>query len=529
MTEDRIIAVKLGLAVLGALLLSWTWLLERRGQSPRYKRTRDIALATLGGLSFAAWSNFGQFHFIGRYVHLWEHYHYYLGAKYAPELGYSWLYDCSTVADLADGLRASVEPRTIRDLHGTNDLISTAALVADPGSCTRRFSPERWHEFRTDVRFFRAWFSEGGWERVQRDHGFNATPVWAIGGRLLAQSLPIGDDPDSRVWLARAFGQTNLWVIALADPLLLIAMWGLVAWAFGWRTMCVALLWWGTNFPARFYWNGGAMLRFDWLLTLVAGICFLKRGWPLSAGFALTYSALLRVFPGLVIAALVLKLLVSMVGERRLAISVPDKRLAAGCLLALALLLPAGAWATGGFLASWSGFYHNSVKHLATPAPNNMGLEVVVNWEPSTRMKLLRSNDPTDPFLHWREVRRELRAERRPIYLGLLVAFVLLLGVAVRREPLWTVACLGCGLVVVAPYLACYYYGFLLAYGLLWERRRLGAILVCVLAAVTCAIHFGVRERDELYDYMSLAAVLTVVAVTAEAALLPEDPAPRSS
>lgn len=506
LTQDRMVAVQLALALLGSLLLACTWLLQHRGESLRYRRARDVALAALGALSFASWWNFGYFHF-DDYVHLWEHYHYYLGAKYAPELGYTRLYDCTNVADLADGLRAKVEARTIRDLHGSNDLISTAAIVANPGSCTSHFSPERWAEFRRDIRFFRANFTEGGWERVQRDHGYNPSPVWAVGGRLLAQMVPIDE--------------TRIRWLAAVDSLLLVAMWGLVWWGFGWRAMCVALLWWGTNFPARFYWNGGALLRFDWLLTLVAGICLLKRDKPLGAGLALTYSALLRIFPGFVLAALVLKVLVSAMTERRLALSVSQQRFAAGCLLALALLLPAGAWATGSFLPAWIEFAQNSAGRLATPAPNSMGLEAIVGWDPSSRKELLHGDDPIDPFKGWVEARRAVHEQRRPVYLGLLAAFVLLLAAAVRHEPDWAVACLGCGGIVMAAYLSCYYYGFLLGFALLWERRRLPGVLTCALAAVTCALYFVLPEDDEQYAYMSLAAALAVTAVTAQVAFRP--------
>ena len=48
-------------------------------------------------------------------------------------------------------------------------------------------------------------------------------------------------------------------------------------WAFGWRTTCVALAVFATNFPSRFYWTGGAFLRWDWLFYFVGGICLVKK------------------------------------------------------------------------------------------------------------------------------------------------------------------------------------------------------------------------------------------------------------
>ena len=52
-----------------------------------------------------------------------------------------------------------------------------------------------------------------------------------------------------------------------------------------------------TNFPSRFYWTGGALLRWDWLFYFVGGICLVKKEHPLLGGFFLGYSTLLRIFP----------------------------------------------------------------------------------------------------------------------------------------------------------------------------------------------------------------------------------------
>ena len=61
-------------------------------------------------------------------------------------------------------------------------------------------------------------------------------------------------------------------------------------WAFGWRTTCVALAVFATNFPSRFYWTGGAFLRWDWLFYFVGGVCLVKKERPMLGGFFLGYS-----------------------------------------------------------------------------------------------------------------------------------------------------------------------------------------------------------------------------------------------
>jgi len=52
------------------------------------------------------------------------------------------------------------------------------------------------------------------------------------------------------------------------DALLITAMALLMWWAFGWRTVSVALLVLATNFPSRWDWIGGSFLRFDWLFWM---------------------------------------------------------------------------------------------------------------------------------------------------------------------------------------------------------------------------------------------------------------------
>ena len=74
------------IALLGALVLVWDALLTARPSADRYRSWCDIFLAALGALAFACWWNFGLFHPSAGFVHVNDQYHYYLGAKYAPEL-----------------------------------------------------------------------------------------------------------------------------------------------------------------------------------------------------------------------------------------------------------------------------------------------------------------------------------------------------------------------------------------------------------------------------------------------------------
>jgi len=466
-------------------------------------RLFDSGLAIVGLFCFFAWWNLGHYHF-DHYVHIWEHYHYIVGAKY-PELRYKRLYQCTAVADVQDGLKARVAARKMRRIESDNRLGTSDEIIVHPELCTSMFKdPQRWEQFRADIRFFRQHFSQERWDESQNDHGYNATPVWAIAGRFLTERVQLTWD--------------NIINLGRIDSAYLIAMWLTVLWAFGWRPAAVAAVYWGCNFPARFYWNGGSFLRYDWLLWLIVGICLLRKRRHFFAGAALTYSTLLRVFPGFVVAALVLKAVAGMVRERRIFLTPLQQRFAVGCLATFALLMPVSAWATNG-LDAWPEFAVNSKKHLATALTNNMGLKTLMGYDFDTRAVKMRNTAKEDPFQDWKDAKEYFYHKRAPLYLTLIALFCVLLARAGdREEDDWVAACLGAGLIVMAAELTCYYYGFLMTYGLLWERRKLPGILTTILAAFTCFIYDFVAWNDDHFAAMSLATVLVVVAVTAQSA-----------
>jgi hypothetical protein len=262
------------LAAAGAALILWGIWLRRKGMATHLRRWRNILLITLGILGTGAYWNFGSFHF-GNYIHIWEMFHYYMGSKYFPELSYERLYECVSIADSEDpALKHRVELRKIMDLR-TNMMTRTTDVLANPGLCKEHFTPERWEAFKRDVRFFRIRHGAKRWEDVFGDHGYNATPVWAILGSAAASVAPASD--------------TQIYLISLFDWGAALGMLAMIGWAFGWRTLCVAAAVFGTNFPSRFYWTGGAFLRWDWLFYLVGSTCLLRREkWVLAVSFSLT-------------------------------------------------------------------------------------------------------------------------------------------------------------------------------------------------------------------------------------------------
>ncbi len=493
--------LKAGLAFLGTLVLGWRW--YARSHPRAFLRATDAALGGLGLLAFIGWWNFGAFGFGGGYYHHHEFFHYYLGSKYSAELGYTGLYDCVAAAEVQQGRRTDVAGRWMRDLT-TNELRAGFEVLDGPPLCRERFaSAERWDEFNHDVAWFRDRLPGEKWLNAQMDHGYNATPVWTVAGRALANTGPVSARQIALLW----------WI----DPLLLLAMWGLVWWAFGWQVMCVALIWWGTNYPARYSFTGGAFLRQDWLFFAVAGIGLARRGHMTLSGFALTWSALLRIFPGFILLGLLLKVLVTLWRRRTLRPEPAHGRFAAGALLALAILVPLSLTVTSeepAPFSAWKGFFRNSEKLMSTPLTNHVGLPVVMAFSTSGRSERVKGYWLDSPWDTWKDTRRRMFSERRWVYIALVAAFVVLLGFAVQRLEDWAALALGIGAIPFFTELTCYYYGILLGFAFLWPRVPLAGVGLAAVSLVSGLVTGVLPADDDRFTVISLSIVLFVAAVT---------------
>jgi hypothetical protein len=452
-TQRAVESAKAIVAALGAVLLVLDMLPRRGDRSTRLRRASGVALVGLGMLGGLAWWNFMQLHY-PHYTHVSDTFHYYVGAKYFDELGYSRLYVCTAIADAEAGTDTGVADRLLRNLK-TNQLESTTSALVDPESCKRHFDAARWSQFTNDVGWFRDAVPRSRWHAIQRDHGYNPPPTWTALGGSLAAMAPASD----------------AWILALGaiDPLLLGAMWAAVAWAFGWRALCVAVIFWGTNLFAGFGWTGGSFLRQTWLVASIVGICLLRRGRPASAGASLAVAASLRIFPVVLLGAVALRGLWSLRGFGRGGFEVNHLRFAAGALAGAGAMFMLSLVAVGGF-HPWLEFIDNSRIHLATPLKNHVGLQTVLAYDAEHVDRLIQGGTAEDRYLEWRAAREARGAERRTSYWFLLTGFTILLAFAVRDQPDWVAAILGIGLIPVAFELTNYYYAILLGYGLLVVR-----------------------------------------------------------
>src|SRR5262249_5238919 len=150
------------------------------GRAGKPSRTADRWLLIWGVLGLAGYFHFGAFHGPGAgYVQRWDFTHYYLGAKYFPELEYTRLYQASVVAEADAGFADEASARRLRDLS-TGRFVNGADVLRDAPAYRARFSDERWRAFVADVATLRAWLSPARWAQSQMDHGYNGTPAWAI-------------------------------------------------------------------------------------------------------------------------------------------------------------------------------------------------------------------------------------------------------------------------------------------------------------------------------------------------------------
>jgi hypothetical protein len=453
------------LAGIALMLITWSAAIGLRDGTPSGQRVRRVALGAMLVLSCLAWPNFLNFHYKS-FFHLHEFYHYYVGAKYTEELRYHGLYECTAVAEVEEGRAREVSARTMRDLR-TNTLVSTRGIIAEPGRCRSRFTGERWEEFKHDVRWFRERFaSEERWERTQTDHGFNATPAWMVLGTPLAKLLPPSDG-----YLA---------VLSLLDMLLLAVVVAVTVRSFGLEAAVAFACFFSLSSLTSYLYNGGAFLRYDWFFSLAAGFWALRAGRERFAGFAFGYAALLRVFPGVVLAGLALRALVEMVSERSMAPLRRYRGIAVGALLSVLLLIPLSLVVTGR-AGVWGEFVDNSRKHVRSESVNYIGFPYFVEQALDAPAGIVpdAKRDRSAPA---REFRRHL--QRSSTLLGVPAGLLMLalFGFVVRRQALWVGAVLSLALVPYLTVLSHYYFVFLAFFALLWRVRPPVAVLLCLLA-----------------------------------------------
>lgn len=487
--EDSEIRVKVVLAVIVVALLLI------REISPRLSANRAGRALTLAAiLAAAGYLNFGAFH--GRtFIHHWEQFHYALGAKYFPELGYDGLYDASIEAQRSRDPGATLHT-SYRDLR-TNKVVATDSPEARARRqmVVARFGPERWRAFVADNDFFVSHNDPGYLASIRLDHGFNPPPSWTFVARLFAG------------W--PAIDEGTLTAFALLDLALLAALFVVVARTYGTRWGCLALALFGINYAGRYFWVGGAFLREDWLAAIVIGICLLERKRYRWAGACFAYAAAVRIFPVLFLVGPAVVALRALIRRER-----PRWALdfAVGFVVALGLAWGAGSLAGRG-PGGWSEFAGHISQHSHTWLTNNVGLADTVLYDgPTMRRESVDFSLP-EPWILWQAKMDSLAQARRPVLWLAQGALLLLVGAAAWRMEPPRAAILGLVAVFALVLTTCYYWQMLLIVPLLRHRALFYGALAINFGLF--ALHFATPSFEMRYGLMSWGLLAAFVAYLA--------------
>ena len=506
----------------GLLVVKETFVPERYAPKPA------VARATLGILALAAlgcYYHFGSGQFLDvakarpTIVHTWDMRNYFPTVKYFEELGYDGVYLASLAAYVdvvGKGDPASVKSANLRDLTD-NHMMNGVEAAPRLDSIRARFAPERWAEFKRDMKYFIDTMGSSAYLGSMRDHGGNATPVWLLSAWLIYRDLPANE------WTLGAAG--------LIDPVLLLLFFIVLARTFGLRVMLYTVILFGAT---DFYQFGsnlmGSTLRQDWLVALGLGACALKKKRPFLGGFLLAYAGLIRAFPALAALFLLVPVLLfigSEIAHRRRLPSLralateqgQALRAIAGAAVAVVglVLLTSGIF---GYDAAWKGWFTKIGMHAVGPSTNNVGLRNLLAYRPSDTTRALARQQVANLWGEWDRRQVSNFRELRPLFYGINGLALGLLILGVYRRPLHQVTLLGLLLVPFFFYPSNYYCHFIFllpmavaagtrdgpAGGSQEERDRLFGRVVLILASISVGQYFTLQAggSDERYTQQSL-------------------------
>jgi len=507
-----------GVYVLGGFVAAWgargAWLAKKgEGASLWWERGALVWVILACG---AAWVNFGIYH-NSRIVHYWDTFHYYIGSKYFEENEYERLYQCVLAADYQDRGATDLKKRKIRDLvdNRLHYLTEEEALRYEK-TCGEHFPPERWEAFKQDARSFRTVMGTSWWRDMLMDHGYNASPI----SNMVAAALTnvgwrkqVPETPSVRVDqdVLKKFRKRIL-RYAMIDLGLYAGAFLLILWAFGLRSCALSVLVWGTGYPWAYFWTGGSFARVPWFFMAVAAVCLLKKGFPLLSGIALSWSALLRLFPAALAggpgAAIVDRFI------RRKKVEGPwlraeDKRFIAGGMIGLLVLCSASVAING--VDAHTRFLGNTFKHAETPLTNHMGLPTLLSYRPSKVGRHTKDASLEDPWANWKQFRKDTKHDRRWLHGLILLGMFVLLAFAGRRIAGWAVLASSTILIIGFFELTCYYYSFVVLMAPLAIERLRYTVALIGMVIVGLVLQFFIGWYDEQYLWETAACLLALV------------------
>jgi hypothetical protein len=487
MTEAHEAVVKIlaiGVALLGL------WFVSRSTTEARRRRVVLAGLTTLGALSYV---NFGAFHTDGTPLHIWDQFHYVVGSKYFPELGYDGLY-VATVAAFEEKDPAYPAPKRMRDLR-TGAIVPGARLDDFKHEIRARFTNERWNSFRSDATHFYIR------PEIFLDNGYLGTPADVAIERMFTAHLP--------------FRQATALLFAALDIFLLGVGGWVVYSVFGLEILAAVSLILGLGYCSRFYWVGGAFLRYDWIIALMVCAAALQRRRGGIAGAALAYAICTRVYPVLML----LPLGAYAFAHRRTTLRLPVRQFAWGLVIAAVVLLAAGCLVGRG-PGVWLESAQRLLEHGSVVAPNAIGLRIPLSASPANlRGDLL---DP-ETLYAYDDISRDfaLTAHEHLVWIILATAGVLTLALRAAWKTEDVVAAFVSGVVVMyALTTPMGYYGtYFLLLGLVRPIRSACVFLICnvfmfvTAGAVLMLSNHGVIRLNGAAVYVPVSVLLIVMCI----------------
>jgi hypothetical protein len=476
-----------GVVALCALgVFGWGAWLGRTGRGGRWRRTRLCALGLLALVSFCTYYNFFTWRRSTGHVH--DVFHYYLNSKYFPELGYFDLYACAFLAVAEREGKLDARDLRIRDLR-SDELRPPLELVPRTTRCGGAFSLPRWQQFKADVGWFHERLGEAGFWYVLQDFGYNPSPIWTLVGGSLASLAPANDVSMRR--------------LASIDLVLVLIAFAAIGWAFGFETLCLAVLTWSTNPMPSYMWTGDAFLRFAWFVSAMLGLCLLRKGWSGTAGALFAFSSLLRLFPVFFTLGYGLQHAWRWLRTRRL--DAGFRRFVLGAAVASVLLLVAAGVRSGRGIDAYLDFGRNIGRWSQLTANNSFGLRPLLSYE---RPDPERPPPAPGSTLRLQREREAVFASRLPLFLALCALFAVLFWRAAQRVADWEAAAIGVVPICVLLQPPNYYTSCIVAVALLaGARPRVGVALLLLLVGLNLSrlCLFSMRHRPELAASAALA------------------------
>ena len=508
-----------GAYIIGALVVAWGargFQLAKKGEQDARLWWERGALLWVILACAAAWVNFGVFH-RARIAHYWDTFHYYVGSKYFEENEYERLYQCVLAADYQDRGAPDLRKRKIRDLIDNRlHYVSEDDAIRYQRECEEHFTTERWEAFRHEARSFRTVMGSSWWKDMLMDHGYNASPISNMVAAFLTnigwrdQVPQISSIQVDRDDLSRFRKRIRRYV--MIDWALYAGAFLLIFWAFGLRACALSVLIWGTGYPWGYFWTGGSFARVPWFFMAVAAVCLLRRGFPLLSGFALSWSALLRLFPAALAGGPIAAVIDRFVRRKKIDrpwLDATDKRFIAGGVLGLVVLCAASI-AVNGFDAHTQ-FLSNTVKHSETPLTNHMGLPTILSYKPSQVGRFTKDSSLEDPWATWKQLRKETKHDRRWLHGVLLLGMFVLLALAGRRLAGWAVLAGSTILIIGFFELTCYYYSFVVLMAPLAIERLRYSVALISMVIVGLILQFFIGWYDEQYIWETVAVLFALL------------------